>query len=197
MNTSFKHWIMRPIELDEMTHDNSSSIFIENNSSLDGIFAMCSHYVPSKLSMGSHQVPHMFPNFPMCSPNMFSIAPHFYLICFWQMLSSLHLHRWAKGEELYTSKNNLLFWGASVVSFFEWWADQIGSFYILGYLLELIIKIWHIGKQIFQNLVNFPKKLANLFSMENPWDGSKSYLSGQNLAKFRPKIIIKFIIIKF
>jgi len=34
------------------------------------------------------QVPDMF-------PKEFSIAPHFYHICFWQMLSS-----WAKGEEL-------------------------------------------------------------------------------------------------
>jgi len=28
MNTSLEHWIMRPIELDEMTHDNSSSILL-------------------------------------------------------------------------------------------------------------------------------------------------------------------------
>jgi hypothetical protein len=35
----------------------------------------------------------------------------------WQTLSSFHLYRWAKGEEFYTSKYNLLFWRASVVSF--------------------------------------------------------------------------------
>ncbi len=35
----------------------------------------------------------------------------------WQMLSSFHLYRWAKGEDFYTSKYNLLFWKASKVSF--------------------------------------------------------------------------------
>ncbi len=55
---------------------------------------------------------------------MFSIVPHFYPICF----GSFHLYRWAKWEELYTSKLDLLFWGASIVSFFfEWCANQIGS----------------------------------------------------------------------
>jgi len=36
----------------------------------------------------------------------------------WQMLSSFHLNGWAKGEELYTSKYNLVFWGAFIVFFF-------------------------------------------------------------------------------
>jgi hypothetical protein len=36
----------------------------------------------------------------------------------WQMLLSFHLYRWANGEELYTSKENLLFWGASIISLF-------------------------------------------------------------------------------
>ncbi len=58
------------------------------------------------------------PQVPTVLPNMFSIAPHFYPICFfWQMLSSFHLYRWAKGEEFYTSKYNLLFWRASIASF--------------------------------------------------------------------------------
>jgi hypothetical protein len=35
----------------------------------------------------------------------------------WQMLSSFHLYRWAKGEDFYTSKYNLLFWRASKISF--------------------------------------------------------------------------------
>jgi hypothetical protein len=69
-----------------------------------------SHYVPFKFPMGSHQVPNVF-------INMFSIAPHFCPICFGKLLSSIHLYRWAKGKELYTSKWNLLFWGASIVSF--------------------------------------------------------------------------------
>jgi hypothetical protein len=29
---------------------------------------MCSHYVPFKFPMGSHQVPNTFPKFSMCSP---------------------------------------------------------------------------------------------------------------------------------
>jgi hypothetical protein len=49
------------------------------------LFPMCFHYVPSKFPMGSHQILNMF-------PNMFSVAPHFYPICFYQMLlSSFHL----------------------------------------------------------------------------------------------------------
>ncbi len=74
-------------------------------------FAMRSHYVPSKFSMGSHQVPHMFPQHILHSTSLLSHM-------FWQMLSSIHLHRWVKGEELYTSKQNLLFWGTSLVFFF-------------------------------------------------------------------------------
>jgi hypothetical protein len=31
-------------------------------------------------------------------PNMFSIAPLSHML--WQMLSSFHIYRWAKGEEL-------------------------------------------------------------------------------------------------
>jgi len=36
---------------------------------------------------------------------------------FWQMLSSFHLYMWAKGEEPHTSKYNLLFFVASIISF--------------------------------------------------------------------------------
>jgi len=32
------------------------------------------NYVPI---LNTHWVPNMFLNFPMCSPNMFTIAPHF------------------------------------------------------------------------------------------------------------------------
>jgi hypothetical protein len=35
------------------------------------------------------------------------------------MLSFFHLYRWAKWEELYTSKNNLWIWGAYMVMRFE------------------------------------------------------------------------------
>jgi hypothetical protein len=34
------------------------------------------------------------------------------------MLSFFHLYGWAKGEELYTSKENLLFWGACIAQIF-------------------------------------------------------------------------------
>ncbi len=73
-----------------------------------------SQCVPFKFSMGSQyvaQVPNVF-------PNIFSIASHFNPICFGKLLSSFHPYGWAKREELNTSKQNLLSWGASIVSFF-------------------------------------------------------------------------------
>jgi hypothetical protein len=81
-------------------------------------FPMHSHYVIFKFSMGSHQIPNMFPKFPMCSPTQHvlhssSLLSHM----LWQMLSSFHPYRSAKGEELHTSNLNLIFWGASIVSF--------------------------------------------------------------------------------
>jgi len=39
---------------------------------------------------------------PNIFPNTFSIPPHFYMPS--KMVSSFHLYRWAKGEELYSSK---------------------------------------------------------------------------------------------
>jgi hypothetical protein len=54
--------------------------------------------------------------------------------------------------------------------------------YILGYLLKLIIKIWRFGF-FFQSFVN----LGHFFHGKNPMYRSKSYFSGQNLAKFRPQ----------
>jgi len=47
-------------------------------------FFLCSQPVSFKFPMGSHQVPHMFARFPMCSPRMFPISPGFNLICFAQ-----------------------------------------------------------------------------------------------------------------
>ncbi len=38
---------------------------------------------------------------PNIFPNIFSIPPHFYMP--WKTMSSFHLYRWAKGEELYSS----------------------------------------------------------------------------------------------
>jgi hypothetical protein len=61
---------------------------------------------------------------PNIFPNIFSVPLHFYMP--WKMVSSFHLYRWAKGEELYSSKQSLPFWGISIISFFlEWWANQI------------------------------------------------------------------------
>ncbi len=46
-------------------------------------FFLCSQHVPLKFSMDSHQVPDMFPRFPMCSPMVFPTAPGFnHPICF-------------------------------------------------------------------------------------------------------------------
>ncbi len=55
---------------------------------------------------------------------------------------------------------------------------KTGSFYILGYLLELIIKIWWFEKFFFGNLA------MGHFLMENPLHRLKSYFSGRNLTKF-------------
>ncbi len=67
-------------------------------------FPMCSHGVSPKFLMGSQYVLHLST----------SLLSHM----LWQMLFSFHLYRQAQGEELHTSKQNLLFWGASIVSFF-------------------------------------------------------------------------------
>ncbi len=68
--------------------------------------------------LSSQWVPNMFPPSSHCVPqhvlHSTSLSSHM----LWQMLSSFHLHRWGKGEKLYTSKYNILFWGASIVSFF-------------------------------------------------------------------------------
>jgi hypothetical protein len=58
------------------------------------------------------------------------------------------------------------------------------SFYILGYLLELIIKIWQFGNTILPNLANLG---GSFFSMKCPSNRSKTHFSGQNLAKVCPQ----------
>jgi hypothetical protein len=62
-------------------------------------FPMCSHDVPSKFLMGSQYVPR----------HVLHISTSLWTHMFWQMLFSFQLCRRAKGEELYTSKHNLLF----------------------------------------------------------------------------------------
>ncbi len=78
-------------------------------------FPMCSHYVPFRFPIGSQYVPQV----PNVFPNMCFVAPNFFPVCFWQMLSSFHLYRCAKGEELYTSKQNLLFGEPPYFHFFS------------------------------------------------------------------------------
>jgi hypothetical protein len=53
-------------------------------------FPMCSHYVTFKFPMGTSQY---VPQVPNVFPNMFSIAPHFYPICFGNvvLLSPIYL----------------------------------------------------------------------------------------------------------
>ncbi len=58
-------------------------------------FPLCSQYVPFKFSMGSQYVPQV----PNVFPNIFSIPPHFYPICFGKCCPPS-----IKREELYTSK---------------------------------------------------------------------------------------------
>jgi hypothetical protein len=49
---------------------------------------------------------------------------------------------------------------------------------ILGYLLELIIKIWRFGKKIFEIW-----RFWTIVFMKKPLNSLKSYSSGRNLAK--------------
>jgi hypothetical protein len=60
------------------------------------------------------------------------------------------------------------------------------SFYILGYLLELVIKSGDLDFICFWNLVNLGP-----FFHEKGLHGLKSYFSRPNLAKFCPKIKYK------
>jgi hypothetical protein len=61
-------------------------------------FPICSHYVPFKFPMGTSQY---VPQVPDVFFNMFSIAPHFYPICFGNvvLLSSVYLGQ--RGGTLY------------------------------------------------------------------------------------------------
>ncbi len=75
------------------------------------------HVLP-KSPQVSHICPQEFSSFwpvPQRVPNSNSNLSHI----LWQMLPSFYLHKWAKGEELCTSKQNLLCWVASTVSFFS------------------------------------------------------------------------------
>ncbi len=82
-------------------------------------------------------------------------------------------------------------WRSSIIWFSQIWLQldmklekKTGSFYILGYILELIIKIWWSGNLFFKKKSG---KFWPFFSMENPLSSSKSYFSGQNFAKVHPE----------
>jgi hypothetical protein len=76
----------------------------------------------------SHQVPNMFPRFPMCSPRVFPIAPRFNPICFAQSLPLLTYIGGAKGEPFHLSiESSILGKLHSFNLFFLWWVNQIGS----------------------------------------------------------------------
>ncbi len=64
---------------------------------------MCSHYVPFKFPMGSHQVSNVF-------PNMFSIAPDFYPMCLGRCCPPFTYIGGQKGRTSILLKENLLFW---------------------------------------------------------------------------------------
>ncbi len=69
-------------------------------------FSMCFHYVPIK-----------FPKFPNLLPNIFSIAPHFYLVWFGKCCPPFTYIGGPKGRNSIL-QNRTLFWGDSIISFF-------------------------------------------------------------------------------
>jgi len=60
--------------------------------------------VPSVFSLCPLYVPNGFQSGPQCVPQHVLHSTSLVSHMLWQMLSSFHLFRWAKGEELYTSK---------------------------------------------------------------------------------------------
>jgi hypothetical protein len=69
-------------------------------------FSMCSHHVPNEFSSGFQYVPQV----PNVFPNMFSIAPHFYPICFAKCCAPFTYIAGPNGR-------NFLLWGVSIVLF--------------------------------------------------------------------------------
>ncbi len=80
-------------------------------------------------------------------------------------------------------------WWSSIRWFSQIWLHtryesrkKTESFYILGCLLELIIKIWWFGKNSFEIW-----RIWAIFSTEYPSYRLKSYFPGWNLVKLHPK----------
>jgi hypothetical protein len=81
-------------------------------------FSLCSQHVAFKFSMDSHQVPNMFPRFPMCSPRVFPIAPGFNPTCFAQNPPLLTYIGGPKGEALHLFIESSILGGSIVSTFF-------------------------------------------------------------------------------
>jgi hypothetical protein len=86
------------------------------------MFPSSSQWVPPP-----NQVPNMFPKFPMCSPRMSPIAPHFNRLCFAQSPPLLTYISGPKGEALHCSIESSVLGSLHRFNFFLWWANQIGS----------------------------------------------------------------------
>jgi hypothetical protein len=71
-------------------------------------------------------VPNMFPRFPMCSPSVFPIAPHFNPTCFAQSPPLLTYIGGPKGEALHLSIESSVLGSLGSFNFFSRWANQIG-----------------------------------------------------------------------
>jgi len=68
----------------------------------------------------------LFPRFPMCSPNVFPIAPHFNPICFAQNPPLLTYIGGPKGEALHLSIESFVLGSLGSFNSFLRWANQIG-----------------------------------------------------------------------
>jgi hypothetical protein len=79
-------------------------------------FFQASECVHSMFHSSSQLVLMMFPNFAMFFPTCVPLHLTFIPICLEKMVSSFHLYRWAKGEELCTWKWSLLLLGVFIVS---------------------------------------------------------------------------------
>jgi hypothetical protein len=78
----------------------------------------------------------------------------------------------------YHSENNLAKFGYILDMKVGKKKKKRGSFYILGYLLELIIKNWQLGRKKKSSKSG---KFAFFFPLKNPLYRSKSYFPGRNL----------------
>jgi hypothetical protein len=78
----------------------------------------------AKSSQVSDMFPQRAPKFLTCAPKSSQVSDLFLKFnsnlshILWQMLPSFYLHKSAKGEEFCTSKQNLLCWVPSTVSYF-------------------------------------------------------------------------------